>query len=561
MNVNHINGVLLVALILTSCAPAVTSVVPSETDVAMATFTPIPSTVTTTPTLTPENSRLTSEPAGLLSEEGPWLVYLHNVPDLGYGDRMPVAPEFVILNHDGSGGTLITLPECRHKVDDFLMESGNPTNYMVDMGSGIYWGIYIFRPSQATGMLVYEQLWYSVCATFFTGDEKGGLLASTYRASDDTAPELMIYELPGGKIRDRFPLVRCARGAKACEENRSEWSYMEAQEPQWSPDGRYLAFAALLDAASSDLYVYDALDGNVRRLTSGPGWVGPVEWSPDGTQIIMQEISNESDFFFVYPWTPPSSVWSVSASTNEIKLLYSVDGPSVGHNILLWVDDKRFVAYEGFLVNADQARDLRLVDMETGTNRIFFDGSFVMASFDPVHEVFTLYVLNTEKYPQGIYLVSMQDGAIGPLGDSSNYLTFPDWDERTGLFVSPTACEEDPHSLQAFDYQGNFECVPEPPPTPVPLESASYPAPNGKWYISAQDGLWLETGDKPAVLVSRETASDIIWCPDSTCFFFSALQQNRRWTLYRVSLPDLTIKIVDEGIETTGNYRWLGAEK
>jgi hypothetical protein len=76
-----------------------------------------------------------------------------------------------------------------------------------------------------------------------------------------------------------------------------------------------------------------------------------------------------------------------------------------------------------------------------------------------------------------------------------------------------------------------------------------------------KDGLWLETEGKAAISVSQETASDVIWCPDSSCFFFSALQQNHQWTLYHVSLPDLTIKMVDEGILSNGGYQWLGVQK
>jgi len=557
MKVKNINTVLLVALILTSCAPAVTVVSQTETAVPMSTFTPIPLTATVTPTLSPENLEPTREPTGSLSAEGPWLVYLHNSPSMGFADVMPVAAEFVILNQDGSGRTSITLPECSGQVNTFLMESGNSVNYMAQYDGGLY----LFRPSQATAMLVYRQLWYSICNTFFTGDEKGGLLASIHQAANDSVPELMIYELPDGKIRDRFPLVRCAKDAIACEKYRSNWGQMGEQEPQWSPNGRYLAFAALLDSTSSDLFVYDEQDGSLRRLTNGPDWVGPIEWSPDGTQIIMQELLNDGGFFFAPSSKPPSSVWSLSVSTNEIKFLYSTGDASTEQNILRWLDDKRFIAYEGFLVNADQARNLRLVDMDANTNRILFDGEFVMESFDPIHEVFALYELDTEKYPQGIYLVSMKNGTILRLEGPPYNLDFPDWDSETGLFVSDDACEKDPHSMQAFDYQGNFKCVPEPTPTPAPLEIANYPAPNGKWSISVQDGLWLETEGKPAVRVSQETASDIIWCPDSNCLFFSVLQQNQQWVLYHVSLPDLTIKMVDEGIESRGSYQWLGGEK
>ena len=551
MKVKNINTALLIALILTSCAPAVTVVSPTETIVPLPTFTSIPPTATPVPALVPQTAVPTSEPRVSLSTEGPWLVYRHNALSLGYADVSGVPEEFVLVNQDGSGRTLITLPAC--DVDAFLMEGENSANYMAEIGRDIY----IFRPSQATGLLVYRQLWYSYCNTYFSGNKKGGLLASFYQASNDVSPELILYELPSGKIRERFPLIRCSTDTNVCEKSRSNWTDMMRQQPQWSPNGRYLAFVAILDATSSDLFVYDIQDGKLRRLTNGPDWVGPIEWSPDGTHIIMQELLNDFEFLFAPYSKPPSSVWSVALSTNEIELLYPTENAVTEQNILFWLDDKRFSAYDGLLVNADQARDLRLVDMETGTNRILFDGEFVMIEFDVVHEVFALYELQTEKYPQGIYLISVKKGTIRYLEGPPYIMNFPDWDETSGLFVSEDPCENDPNQLQAFDYQGNFKCIPK--PMPALAETASYPAPNGKWSIFVKDGLWLETDDKPAILVSQHTASNVIWCPDSNCFFFSVLQQNHQLTLYRVSLPDLIIKTIDE--ESWGGDQWLGVEQ
>lgn len=556
MKVKNIATVSLIALILTSCAPALTFVPPTATALPLLTSTSIAPTVTFVSTPVQETEVPISEPTSSLSAAGPWLVYRHNALSLGYADVAGVPEEFVLLNQDGSGRTSITLPDCDDQVNEFLMQGVNSANGMAEIGRDIY----LFRPTQATGLLVYRQLWYSACDTYFSGDVKGGLLASFYQASKEVSPELILYELPGGKIRERFPLVRCSKDTDICENFRSNWPEMMWQQPSWSPNGRYLAFVAILDATSSDLFVYDAQKGDLRRLTSGPDWVGPIQWSPDGTHIIMQELLKDSEFLFDPHAKPPSSVWSVSVSTNEIKLLYPIEDAHTEQNILFWQDDKHYFAYEGFLVNADQARDLRWVDMEKGTNRILFDGEFVMIEFDPVHQVFALYELQTEKYPQGIYLVSATNGNIRYLKGPAYSMSFPDWDERSGLFVSEEPCENDANRSQAFDYQGTLTCIPK--PMSATAETANYPAPNGKWNLLVNDGLWLESADKPSILVSQETARDVIWCPDSSCFFFSTLQKGQQWTqtLYRVSIADLTVKLIDEGIESGGTYQWLGIE-
>jgi hypothetical protein len=401
----------------------------------------------------------------------------------------------------------------------------------------------------------------------FIGDESGGVLADFYQTANDVSPELILYELPSGKIRERFPLVRCSKDTDVCEEFRSNWREMMRQQPQWSPNGRYLSFVAIMDATSSDLFVYDTQTGNLRRLTNDPDWVGPIEWSPNGTHIIMQELLNDREFLFDPNSKPPSSVWSVSVSTNEIKQLYSTGEDPRWHHILLWLDDHRFIAYDGSLIDADQARNLRLVDMENGSSRILFGGVFIGISFDPVHEVFALYEQNTDYcLPSSICLVSMTDSAIRPLDVDPYSFSFPWWDENRGLFVSDSDCKNDPQSLQALNYQGAFRCVPKPGSTPtatlIPtqLETASYPAPDRQWRVSVKDGLWLESTGKPAVQISQQVVSDVIWCPDSSCFFFFVPEQNQTWSLYHVSMSDRTPKLVDDGLEI-GNAQWLGDEK
>jgi hypothetical protein len=509
------------------------------------------------PTSASETAIPTSEPIVPLSDEGPWLLYVHNSPRPEGPGSNAISPEFTLMNQNGSGHTSITFPESSDPVNAFLMEE-NSVNYMTQYDGRLY----LFRPAQSTGILIHQCLRGIRCRAFFNGDEKGGLLASTYLAEGEDIPELIIYELPDGKIRDRFPLVRCGENANICNQYRSNWEYMGGQDLQWSPNGRYLAFAAVLEADSSDLFVYDAQNGNLRRLTHGPDWVGPIEWSPDGTQIIMQELLNDEEFLFAPYSKTPSSVWSVSVDTNEIKLLYSTGEALTQQNIEYWLDDQRFIAYEGYLVNADQARGLRLVDVEAVTNRILFGGVFVMLSFDPVHEVFIIYEQNTEIcLPSTICIVSVKDGSIRPVGDQPYYISFPWWDKNTGLFVSGDDCANDPQSLQAFNYQGTPTCVPKLEPTPEPSENASYPAPDGKQTLTIKDGLWLESDGQAEIQISPDVPSDVTWCPDSTCFFFSVPQPDYTWTLYHVSLPGLEMKKVDEGIQSKGSYQWLGGNK
>jgi hypothetical protein len=437
----------------------------------------------------------------------------------------------------------------RNERIEFFMNGGDSGSYLAQQ----YLGLYLFRPAQAAGIHVCQD-----CRNYYSYGEEGGLLASFNQESEDVSPELILFELPSGEIVERFPLVRCPEDTDFCEEHRSSWPEMMRQGPRWSPDGRYLAFVAVLDATSSDIFVYDTQKGDLRRVTNAPNWVGGIEWSPDGAHIIMEELLSDIESFFPPSSTPNTSVWSVSVSTSETQYLYPTEetygATYAPQDILFWLDDNHFIAYEGVLWRVlDSATNLRFVDIKAGTNQILFDLRFVEISYDPIHETFALFSHGSVEDPQGNYLVSMRNGNIQYL---EYYRYIQDWDEYSGLFVYDEPCEDDPQGLQAVDYQGNFHCVPN--PTPATLE---YPAPNGQWSVSVKDGLWLETGDGPAVLVSQETAAEVIWCPDSGCFFFTAEQEEDwRWSLYHVSLPDLTIEMIDENLESRGGYQWLGGE-
>jgi hypothetical protein len=87
----------------------------------------------------------------------------------------------------------------------------------------------------------------------------------------------------------------------------------------------------------------------------------------------------------------------------------------------------------------------------------------------------------------------------------------------------------------------------------LPLRPDRHPSPDGKWQVSLQGGIKLEAEGKPAVSVSTNPATQVIWCPDSTCFFFVANQ-----ILYHVSVPDLAIQVVDEHLgKDEIAFQWL----
>jgi dipeptidyl aminopeptidase/acylaminoacyl peptidase len=56
--------------------------------------------------------------------------------------------------------------------------------------------------------------------------------------------------------------------------------------PDWSPDGTRIAFESIRNG-NRDVYVMDAAGGGVTRLTEHPAWDGEPAWSPDGSRIAF----------------------------------------------------------------------------------------------------------------------------------------------------------------------------------------------------------------------------------------------------------------------------------
>jgi hypothetical protein len=465
------------------------TMIPSPTAVELPTVIAFPTIVEPTATLTPN---------------GPWLVYLR------YG--------LTIVNQDGTGLTSTGRPDEPPVCNlDGIQE--NPLSRLV-----IFPGIVYLVQPEAMWRLVYRE--WPTCHTDFTGNKNGGLLASIYQSTFDAIPELRIYELPSGKILDQFPLMKCS---EQCNTDNVNW-----WEIKWSPDGRYLAFPAVLEGDSSDLYIYDSRNGNIRRLTTGPDHVGTIWWSPDGATIIMSEILKDGG----YPYA--SSVWSVSLTDGDIQLLYSLD-PAYPQGLLGWLDNDRFITFSGTsLANALDlpAYNLRIVDKMTSKVTQLFNGGFMAASLDQIHETIAVYAGGE------VYMISTSNPEPRPL---KGILGVPWWDDEVGLFVTFDPCETIPTGRKAFNHKGESQCLYS------QLSPESLASPDGKWQVILQDGFWLKSNDQQPVRVSEATSTQIIWRLDSQGLFFIANN-----VLYYASLPDAKVSIVDKypGGDTI-HYQWV----
>jgi Ca2+-binding RTX toxin-like protein len=70
-------------------------------------------------------------------------------------------------------------------------------------------------------------------------------------------------------------------------------------EPAWSPDGTRVAFLGEDDSGNDDIYVADA--ANLRRLTNNPAADTEPVWTPDGSHIVFVSARRGNDDIFSMP--------------------------------------------------------------------------------------------------------------------------------------------------------------------------------------------------------------------------------------------------------------------
>ncbi len=70
---------------------------------------------------------------------------------------------------------------------------------------------------------------------------------------------------------------------------------VSSANPQWSPDGKYLAFLSARKGDPTQVWLLNRLGGEAAQLTDLPQAVDSLVWSPDGKRLclVMRDASTE----------------------------------------------------------------------------------------------------------------------------------------------------------------------------------------------------------------------------------------------------------------------------
>jgi WD40 repeat protein len=351
---------------------------------------------------------------------------------------------------------------------------------------------------------------------------------------------LRINKFPEGTLITRTPLLSFSSD----QDLDAMRAIVEQKSLSFSPDGRSLAFMGMIEAPTSDLYLFALDTFEVTRLTDIPSQAYQPVWSPDGKYIVHTGVRS----FGTGAGYAMAGVWASHAATTDAISLYDPSG-SGSENILGWIDNQIFIVYSwGFFCGEE---DLRTFNIETKQSTVLWQESFRGVAFDPSNKVALLISNDGECGPEdgaGIYLVPTNGYA--PLRVLENTGSQVIWSEDAGLFM---ASGDFGSWVIAVDSMGQFIDL------DMPQSAQGFPAvaPGSRLLAWKGKSLWigplLGSIENPPEEVFNEPVYNVTWTPDGESVIFFANSG-----LYIAHQPDYTPILIADGLDNQNGYSdWL----
>jgi len=335
----------------------------------------------------------------------------------------------------------------------------------------------------------------------------GGRLA--YVTSEDNAYHAMLHivKLPDFQEEAAIPLTtdatEPARDAAAGNPELDAVSVVLRDDSlAWSPDGRWLAFNAMIEGPTSDLYVYDTADGEVTRLTDGPTQAAQPLWSPVGAQILHTALAGKN----IDTGMHVQAFWTADPEGGDVRLV------NEGEDVMLgWINATEFAIHS--IDTLCGRRGLRVRD-PGGTDRVIWEGYFDQVAVSRGAGVALVAVWEETAtcdgdLGAGIYVVGTDGSA--PLPVVEDKATELAWSDEAWLFFVATEA-----GTLAVAPSGDFIDL------AVPEEAFRFPevAAGSKALAWHGNGAWLSnltSGiDDPPRQISTVRALRSQWSPDGS---------------------------------------------
>jgi len=178
---------------------------------------------------------------------------------------------------------------------------------------------------------------------------------STARASPDASAGVFAFlQDSGGNENAQVYLYRIAdRSVRLLTDGKSRNGALT-----WSRDGKRLAFASnARDGTNIDVYVADVTDGSQPRLMiAGTGENAPLDWSPDGTKVLVRRYVSANESYLFVGDVATGSMTPLDTSGRKIAIGDAKFAPD-GRGIYLLSDEN------------GEFSELLYLDPVTGTRR------------------------------------------------------------------------------------------------------------------------------------------------------------------------------------------------
>jgi len=205
--------------------------------------------------------------------------------------------------------------------------------------------------------------------------------------------ELIVYDLPNNRQLLRISVFAPWHQPSSKElfgggfwESELMAALKSAGAFMWSPDSRYLAFTAVIDGPSSDVYLFDTQSLEVERLTDGPTQADLMGWSPDGKWLLHSAWTKGRLGCDATPIPAIQSIWAVSMHSKDVQLVEEIDWESEGEIIIGWSSNDTVLvsSWDSLYQLGTNSFAVREFDLSAQSSRQIFDGPFDDVAYDPI---------------------------------------------------------------------------------------------------------------------------------------------------------------------------------
>jgi hypothetical protein len=151
--------------------------------------------------------------------------------------------------------------------------------------------------------------------------------------------------------------------------------YESIRNITWSPDSRYVAFPAMIDGDSTDVYVFDVETGTRSRKDNKYLNAFDIQWSPDGKWILFNNLEP-------YPGAPYSTTSYWAVPMDRPGQIQPIDNDCSSFS---WVADIELFGREchyGCGGDAPVGTDLFRINIGSGEKRSIWKGDWYGYAFD-----------------------------------------------------------------------------------------------------------------------------------------------------------------------------------